>query len=88
MKRDIYEDVITRRRWKLVEAVWLLHGVFIKIDKAYTAALELFYGGEVEQHRDDQEQEVLRSMWADMHRVRMSGADHGEGEGGEMVRRD
>tara|TARA_B100000427_G_C15195045_1_gene457727 strand:+ start:68 stop:601 length:534 start_codon:yes stop_codon:yes gene_type:complete len=60
VKRNIYEDVITRRRWKLIEAVWLLHGVFIKTDKAYAAALELFYDGEVEQHHDDQEQEVGR----------------------------
>ena len=60
MKRNIYEDAITRTRWKLIEAVWLLHGVFIKTDKAYAAALDLFYGREVEQHHDDQEQEVGR----------------------------
>ena len=60
MKRNIYEDAITRGRWKLIEAVWLLHGVFIKTDKTYAAALDLFYGREVEQHHDDQEQEVGR----------------------------
>ena len=59
MNRGIYEDLISRRRWKLIEAVWLLHGVFIQTSKEYGAALEIFYREELDKNQDE-ESEVGR----------------------------
>ena len=41
---DPYVEFITRKRWKLVEAVWLLHGIFMQTKKEYGTRMELFYG--------------------------------------------
>ena len=59
IKQSAYKNVIIRERWTLVEAIWLLHGVFIQTNKEYGAAMELFYGEEFEK-KNNEELEIGR----------------------------
>ena len=59
MPPNSYLEVITGRRWKLVEAVWLLHGIFMQTKKEYGTVMEIFYSKEYREEYD-KEQEVGR----------------------------
>ena len=46
MERATYEEVITRRRWKLTEGVWLVHGFLMQTKTEFGTRMELFYSEE------------------------------------------
>tara|TARA_B100001250_G_C19803492_1_gene792184 strand:+ start:160 stop:1014 length:855 start_codon:yes stop_codon:yes gene_type:complete len=46
VERATYEEVITRRRWKLTEGVWLVHGFLMQTKKEFGTHMELFYNKE------------------------------------------
>ena len=46
-----YAALLMRSRWKLIEAVWLLHGIFVKPEAEFGLKMETFFSNTiVEQH--------------------------------------
>jgi len=41
---DLYAEFITRKRWPLCEAAWLVNGVFLRTTESFGAFMELWYG--------------------------------------------
>tara|TARA_B100000676_G_scaffold47709_1_gene46522 strand:+ start:458 stop:1354 length:897 start_codon:yes stop_codon:yes gene_type:complete len=46
LANSIYTEFITRRRWKLTEGVWIIHGFLLQTKKEFGSHMELFYNEE------------------------------------------
>ena len=42
-----YAALLMRSRWKLIEAVWLLHGIFIKPEEGFGLKMESFFSNTI-----------------------------------------
>ncbi|MBG09996.1 MAG: hypothetical protein CMD92_02380 [Gammaproteobacteria bacterium] len=50
---DAYAQLLTRRRWKLIEAVLLLHGIFVQTNSEFGMTMERFFHHESSEKSDD-----------------------------------
>ena len=50
---DAYAELLTRRRWKLIEAVLLLHGIFVQTNSEFGMTMERFFYHESSEKSDD-----------------------------------
>ena len=48
-----YAELLIRNRWKLIEAVWLLHGIFVKPEEGFGLKMEGFFSKTIVEQNDD-----------------------------------
>ena len=48
-----YAELLIRSRWKLIEAVWLLHGIFVKPEEGFGLKMEGFFSKKIVEQSDD-----------------------------------
>ena len=48
-----YAALLMRSRWKLIEAVWLLHGIFVKPEEGFGLKMENFFSNTIVDKCDD-----------------------------------
>tara|TARA_X000000950_G_scaffold254487_1_gene318322 strand:- start:1095 stop:1634 length:540 start_codon:yes stop_codon:yes gene_type:complete len=48
-----YAELLKRSRWKLIEAVWLLHGIFVKPEEGFGHKMEKFFFNTIVEQCDD-----------------------------------
>ena len=60
LAESIYSEFITRRRWKLSEGIWLVHGFLWQTKKGFGTKMEFFYSKDYSQKELDKDIEAGR----------------------------